>query len=289
MNNNVFINKYDDNIFFKFMDYILDNLNYYTINFVFTDEYILESYQKYLVYEYSSFSEEYNNKVISVNDDNYEVIYNKININDEYEVLDNIINSDDNNDDNNDDINNDDKNSSNLNDKYNIINYQFCLYLLNIISQYRLDLQKLEKINFLQENKNNLNKNNKSYFRYNTHYYKLYLFYALPNNVFLKLYKITDDFSNWKPKTFFIFLVFIDLYMLNQINKIKENKYENDEFINNYFNKLKYNKSILSKQDLIYFLIIYYNQLERYLDIIYDNMEPIDIRNNFIHNLFIIS
>lgn len=266
MNNNVFINNYENNIFFKLVDYVVDNFNYYTINLIFSDDYILEKYQKKLVYEYSSFSEEYNNKIISVTEDNYEIIYNNINnINsDDFEIIDDYINE-------------------RYNDKYNMINYQFCLYLLNNINIYKLDLQKLEKINFLLENFN-ISKINKC----NTYYYKLYLFYALPNNIFLKLYKTTDNFFNWKPKTFFIFLVLIDLYMLEQINKIKQNKYENDEFINNYFNKLKYDKNIISKKDLTYLLSIYYIQLERYLDIICHNMHPIDVHNNFIHNLFII-
>ena len=66
MNNNVFINNYENNIFFKLVDYVVDNFNYYTINLIFSDDYILEKYQKKLVYEYSSFSEEYNNKISSL-------------------------------------------------------------------------------------------------------------------------------------------------------------------------------------------------------------------------------
>ena len=69
-----------------------------------------------------------------------------------------------------------------------MINYQFCLYLLNNINIYKLDLQKLEKINFLLENFN-ISKINKC----NTYYYKLYLFYAYLI-IFLKLYKTTDNF-----------------------------------------------------------------------------------------------
>ena len=35
MNNNVFINNYENNIFFKLVDYVVDNFNYYTINLIF--------------------------------------------------------------------------------------------------------------------------------------------------------------------------------------------------------------------------------------------------------------
>ena len=60
-------------------------------------------------------------------------------------------------------------------------------------------------------------------------YYRLYLFIILPNDVFLKLYRSTNDFNDWEVHTFELFTFLLDLYA----NNILKNDEDNHKIIEN--------------------------------------------------------
>ena len=112
-------------------------------------------------------------------------------------------------------------------------------------------------------------------------YYRIYLFIILPNDIFLKLYRSTNDFNNWEVHTFEIFTFLLDLYA----NNILKNNDENNKIIENLsttiINKYNFQSSIFINNDILH---IGYKEFIIYFNIIANNLSSYDLKINIPHN-----
>jgi hypothetical protein len=108
-------------------------------------------------------------------------------------------------------------------------------------------------------------------------YYRLYLFIILPNDIFVKLYRSTNNFVNWNIHTFDLFTFFLDLYA-NNIIKPNNNI---DNISNFIIDKFKFKSSLIFNKDLIYTT---YQNLIIELNIVFYNLTYNDLKNKIIHN-----
>ena len=112
-------------------------------------------------------------------------------------------------------------------------------------------------------------------------YYRLYLFIILPNDVFLKLYRSSNDFNEWEVHTFELFTFLLDLYA----NNILKNNEDNHKIIENL------SSSIINKYNFKSSKFIENNILnEAYKEFIIDfnmithNLSNYDLKINVPHN-----
>jgi hypothetical protein len=112
-------------------------------------------------------------------------------------------------------------------------------------------------------------------------YYRIYLFIILPNDIFLKLYRSTNDFNNWEVHTFEIFTFLLDLYA----NNILKNNDENNKIIENLsttiINKYNFQSSIFINNDILH---IGYKEFIIDFNIIANNLSNYDLKINIPHN-----
>ena len=108
-------------------------------------------------------------------------------------------------------------------------------------------------------------------------YYRIYLFIILPNDIFVKLYRSTNNFVNWNIHTFDLFTFFLDLYA-NNIIKPNNNI---DNISNFIIDKFKFKSSLIFNKDLIYTT---YQNLIIELNIVFYNLTYNDLKNKIIHN-----
>ena len=108
-------------------------------------------------------------------------------------------------------------------------------------------------------------------------YYRLYLFIILPNDIFVKLYRSTNNFVNWNIHTFDLYTFFLDLYA-NNIIKPNNNI---DNISNFIIDKFKFKSSLIFNKDLIYTT---YQNLIIELNIVFYNLTYNDLKNKIIHN-----
>jgi hypothetical protein len=112
-------------------------------------------------------------------------------------------------------------------------------------------------------------------------YYRIYLFIILPNDIFLKLYRSTNDFNNWEVHTFEIFTFLLDLYA----NNILKNNDENNKIIENLsttiIHKYNFQSSIFINNDILH---IGYKEFIIDFNIIANNLSNYDLKINIPHN-----
>lgn len=151
----------------------------------------------------------------------------------------------------------------------NINNYKF----LEVPIQYLYIRDKIKKYSLT----NNYFRNEYKQIQY----YRLYLFIILPNDIFVKIYRSTNNFVNWNINTFDLFTFFLDLYANNIIKTNRNNTNIIENISNIIIDKYKYKSSVNYNKEL---LLNAFEELIIELNIILYNLSNNDLRIKIIHN-----
>jgi len=110
-------------------------------------------------------------------------------------------------------------------------------------------------------------------------YYKLYLFINLPYNLYVKLFRQTNDFNRWTSRTYESFTLLLDLYANGIIYDNEEETITNLSPPILQFYNFRTGISIDNME-----LLDSYKKLKKHYYLIVDNILPLDLKEILHHN-----